>query len=296
MKSFEKIELKANAKVNLSLDIVGLYPDGMHKVETVMHTVNLFDTITVGYYFGQEPKNRIIATANKHFIPTSEKNLAYQAASKVLEDYPVIKEAIHVHIQKRIPVGAGLGGGSSDAAATIRGVNRLLNLGLSHNKMEKYAAQIGSDVPFLLGKGACLATGTGTDIQKIRPLKNISAVLVNPGIFISTKDVYAMYDNCYIPETAHPNTSKIIDAIATDNYEVLTSEMKNVLEIPVFQMYPEIKILKEELIEAGCDTAMMSGSGSTVFGMSRDCQKLNEIKSKYISKGYRAFVVTFIGE
>lgn len=296
MRSFEKIELKANAKVNLSLDIVGFYPDGMHKVETVMHTVNLFDAVTVGFSSNQEQKNKILVTTNKYFIPSGEKNLAYQAACRIMEDYPVIKDSIYIHLQKRIPAGAGLGGGSSDAAATIRGLNSLLKLGLSHDKMKSYAAKIGSDVPFLLEKGACLATGTGTELKKIPPLKKIGAVLVNPGIFVSTKDVYAMYDACSIPDSAHPNTKKIIDAIAMEKYDVMISEMKNVLEIPVFQMHPQIKELKEELLKEGCDAAMMSGSGSTVFGLSRDYEMLEFIKSKYISQGYRAFVVSFVGE
>lgn len=294
MKLFERVELRANAKVNLSLDIIGVRPDGMHEVETVMHMVNLNDLVTFERKNEETGDRRIIITSNRNFIPTGEKNLAYRAAVKVLEDYPNRKDQINIHIQKRIPVGAGLGGGSSDAAATIKGINSLLKLGMSDKRMSECAASIGSDVPFLLGKGACLATGTGTDLKKIASLKNVGAVLVNPGIFVSTKDVYALYDTCDIPEEAHPDTRKLIDAMARNDYDTLIKEMKNVLEIPVFRMYPQIAQLKEELKQGGCDTALMSGSGSTVYGLSENYKLLEKIKSHYIEKGYKAFVVNFI--
>lgn len=294
MKLFERVELKANAKVNLSLDIIGLRPDGMHEVETIMHMVNLSDLITLERKNDETAEKHIGITTNRNYIPTGEKNLAYRAAIRVLEDYPDRKDHINIHIKKRIPVGAGLGGGSTDAATTIKGLNKLLKLGMSDKRMSECAASIGSDVPFLLGKGACLATGTGTELKKIPALKNVGAVLVNPGIYIGTKDVYAMYDSCHIPEDAHPDTRKIIDTIRVDDYETLTREMKNVLEIPVFKMYPQVAQLKEELKQAGCDTAMMSGSGSTVYGVSQNYKLLEKIKSHYIEKGYKAYVVNFI--
>lgn len=294
MKLFERLELRANAKVNLSLDIVGVRPDGMHEVEMVMHMVNLSDLITIEHKNEETGERRINITSNRSYIPTGEKNLAYRAALKVLENYPDRNDRINIHIQKRIPVGAGLGGGSSDAAATIKGLNSLLKLGMTDKQMSEYAASIGSDIPFLLGKGACLATGTGTDLKKIPALKNVGAVLVNPGIFVGTKDVYAMYDSCHIPEDAHPDTRKLVDAMARKDYGTLIKEMKNVLEIPVFKMYPQIAQLKEELKQAGCDTALMSGSGSTVYGLSGNYKLLEKIKSHYIEKGYKAFVVNFI--
>jgi 4-diphosphocytidyl-2-C-methyl-D-erythritol kinase len=295
MKFFEKLKLNAYAKVNISLDITGVFANGMHQVETVMHTINLADVVSIELNTKIKTNRQIFVSSNKYFIPTSEKNLAHQAATVVLNDFPHRKEPIYIHLKKNVPVGAGLVGGSSDAATTIKGINQLLRLGLTHEKMEKYAAKIGSDVPFLLGKGACLATGTGTDLRKIPSINNCSAVLVNPGIFVSTKDVYALYDSCDIPADAHPNTTRIIEAIEQGNYAALVGQLKNVLEIPVFKMHSQIAELKTELIKAGCDTALMSGSGSTVYGLSQDCEKLEAIKKMYIDKGYKAFVVNFIG-
>ena len=295
MKAFEKLQLKAYAKVNISLDITGLLDNGMHQVETIIHTISLADTVLLEVNKKSKPDNKISVSSDKYFIPTNEKNLAYRAASVVLEDFSHITEPIRINIHKVVPVGAGLGGGSGDAAATIRGLNQLLNLGLSGEKMENYASKIGSDVPALLNKGAYLATGTGTQLNKISSLRNCKAVLVNPGVFISTKEVYSLYDTYAIPSDAHPDTAKIVDAMAREDYDCLVGELKNVLEIPVFTRHPRVAELKRELIKLGCDTALMSGSGSTVYGISKDIEKIEDIKKTYINKGYKAFVVDFIG-
>lgn len=292
MKHFSSTVIPAYAKINLSLDILGTLDNGMHRVETVMHTISLTDTISLKVSASGE--NKIVIECKNKTIPLDEKNLVYKAAKLLLDDYPQKMCNIHFHIQKKIPVCAGLGGGSSDAAATIKGLNQAMSLNLSRSKLNDYAKQIGSDVPFLLHKGSCLATGTGTDLTMIKALSGVKAILINPGIFISTKNVYQMYDQCIIPDNSHPDTKSIVSAIETNNYQKLTEEMKNVLEIPVFKMHPEIATIKKQLIDFGCDAALMSGSGSTVYGISRDADLLESISKKFDPNQYKIYIVDLI--
>jgi 4-diphosphocytidyl-2-C-methyl-D-erythritol kinase len=255
-----KIYEKAPAKINLSLDVLRKRDDGYHEVEMVMTMVDLADRLEME----EIPRDTIIISSQAGYIPLDEKNLAFQAAKLVKELYDV-KLGVYIHLDKKIPVSAGLAGGSSDAAATLRGLNRLWKLNLSHDELKKIGAKLGSDVPFCIEGGTAVATGRGELLQPISSPPQCWVILAKPPISVSTSDVYGKFK---VADIVHrPSTAQMLEAIKEQDFRKLCRSMGNVLEQVTIPMHPEVGHLKQCMLRLGADGTLMSGSGPTVFGL-----------------------------
>ena len=254
-----KLMEKAPAKINLALDVLYKRPDQYHEVEMVMTTVDLADRIELE----ERKSNEIKIFSHNRFVPDDERNLAYQAAS-LLKERCRVKQGVSIKIEKNIPVAAGLAGGSSDAAATLRGLNRLWKLGLSLDELAELGAEIGSDVSFCVYGGTAIATGRGEKIEHLSSPPKCWVVLAKPTLGVSTADVYKRLD---LTKAKHPDIKKMIEAIQGSDYQGVCAHMGNVLESVTLSMYPEVLHIKEQMKKFGADAVLMSGSGPTVFGL-----------------------------
>lgn len=264
-----KISVKAPAKINLSLDVLRKREDGYHEVEMIMTTVDLADRIDLVLV----EDDVITVEVSEGYVPSDERNLAYQAAQKLKEKFQV-KKGVNIHITKNIPVAAGLAGGSSDAAATLRGLNQLWDLGLSLEELAMIGAEIGSDVPFCVYGGTALATGRGEKIQLIDSPPPVWVILAKPPIGVSTADVYGRLN---LENIVHCDTNKMIQAIEEKNVAEICANLHNVLEEVTFERHPEVKHIKDQMIKFGADGVLMSGSGPTVFGIVQKESRLHRI-------------------
>lgn len=265
-----KIYEKAPAKINLVLDALRKREDGFHEVEMIMTMVDLADRLEM------EPiaRDQIIISSQVGYIPLDEKNLAFQAAQLIKERYGV-KQGVYIHLDKKIPVAAGLAGGSSDAAATLRGLNRLWNLNISEQELCKLGAELGSDVPFCVTGGTALATGRGELLQPISSPPQCWVVLAKPPINVSTADVYGRFRVNKVER--HPSVKDMIAALDRGSFPEMCHSLGNVLENVTLSLYPEVKQLKDSMIRLGADGVLMSGSGPTVFGLVSKEAKLSRI-------------------
>lgn len=249
----------ARAKINLTLDILGKRADGYHEVEMIMQTLELADIIEL------ETADEIsLKISGNDSLPTDEKNLAYRAVLEV-QKYCAKNFGVAITLTKNIPSAAGLAGGSSDAAAVIRGLNKLYDLNLSIDEMLKIGAEIGSDVPFCIIGGTCLAYGRGENLKRLNDLDIFDVILIKPKGEISTAWAYKTYDEN--PATIHPPNYEIIKLLDEKNYKAAFEKFSNVLEPVAVQKIPEIATYKKFLQDSGAKVAMMSGSGSTVFAL-----------------------------
>ncbi|MDO3412911.1 4-(cytidine 5'-diphospho)-2-C-methyl-D-erythritol kinase [Saccharibacillus sp. CPCC 101409] len=268
---------KAPAKINLMLDVLHKRQDGFHEVEMVMTMVDLADRLTLG----TAEDGRISLTSQSGYIPVDDKNLAVRAA-RLLKQRFGVKQGVRMHLEKRIPVAAGLAGGSSDAAAALRGLNRLWELGLSTAELEEIGAQIGSDVPFCVRGGTALATGRGERLETLPNPPRSWVVLVKPPINVSTADVYGGLKASEIAQ--HPSAQDMHGALESGSFEAMCAGLGNVLEDVTLKLYPEVARIKEAMRSLGADGVLMSGSGPTVFGLVS-----KEEKAKRICNGLRGF-------
>lgn len=260
----ESIRLKARAKINLGLDVVGRRENGYHDVRMIMQTVGIYDRLIVTRI--EEEEVRI--HTNLGFLPVNENNLIYKAFILMKETYD-LKGGIEVDLKKFIPVSAGMAGGSTDAASTLFAINKLFYLGLNLKKLMELGVKLGADVPYCLLRGTALAEGIGEELTSLKPMPDCYIVIAKPPISVSTKLVYEKLDSDEV-EIKHPDIDKIIKGLeAGDIYEV-ASNMGNVLEQVTIPMYPVIDTIKNDILECGALNAMMSGSGPTVFGIFED--------------------------
>ncbi|MGO4271488.1 4-(cytidine 5'-diphospho)-2-C-methyl-D-erythritol kinase [Paenibacillus sp. TAF58] len=273
MKIFEK----APAKINLSLDVLHKRSDGYHEVEMVMTMVDLADRIEM-----QElSRDTIIISSQAGYIPLDEKNLAFQAARLIKDRYDV-KQGVYIHLDKQIPVAAGLAGGSSDAAATLRGLNRLWNLNIPMEELQVLGAELGSDVPFCVSGGTAVARGRGEKLESIVSPPQCWVILAKPPINVSTSEIYGKLNAREIKN--HPSTEGVLNAIREKRFDQLCGSLGNVLEEVTLDLYPEVRHLKECMQRLGADGVLMSGSGPTVFGLVS-----KEAKVPRIYNGLRGF-------
>jgi len=271
------LTLKAHAKLNLTLDILGKRDDGYHDIESVEQQISLHDVISV------EPSDDMIIKCDSKDIPKDSSNLCWKAAELIKNQFN-INDNVKITIKKNIPVGAGLGGGSSDAAATLKALNTLWELGLSQDVLVNAAAKTGMDVPFSILGGTCLATQRGDIVKKIKPLPELSCIIVFPGFSVPTKDAYASLD---YDKTGKKNaTRNLINQINNNDKNQIINSLHNDFEYTVLQQYPEIKNIKELLKDAGANNPAMTGSGSAVFCLEDDKNKANSIY-KQIHKTYK---------
>ncbi|NBI30804.1 4-(cytidine 5'-diphospho)-2-C-methyl-D-erythritol kinase [Chengkuizengella marina] len=272
-----KIYEKAPAKINLSLDVLRKREDGYHEVEMIMTMVDLADRLEMS----ELSRDTIIITSQAGYIPLDEKNLAFQAARLIKEKFDV-KKGVYIHLDKKIPVSAGLAGGSSDAAATLRGLNRLWELNIPLNDLKKLAEELGSDVPFCIEGGTAIARGRGEILEKISSPPQCWVILAKPPINVSTPDVYRRLDVNKINK--HPSTEVLKNAIENKDFQQICHSLGNVLEEVTIPMYPQINQLKEVMLRLGAEGVLMSGSGPTVFGL---VSKQSKVKKIY--NGLRGF-------
>lgn len=255
-----KMYEKAPAKINLMLDVLRKRADGFHEVEMIMTMVDLADRLE----FSELKRDSIIISSQAGYIPLDEKNLAFQAARLIKDRYNV-RSGVHIHLDKRIPVAAGLAGGSSDAAATLRGLNRLWRLNIPAQELRELGAELGSDVPFCVTGGTALATGRG---EKLTPIPNPPqcwVILAKPPINVSTAEVYGRVRANQIE--VHPSASQMQAAIEAGDFGAVCTGLGNVLEDVTLKLHPEVQQLKEAMVKLGADGVLMSGSGPTVFGL-----------------------------
>ncbi len=256
------LKIKCPAKVNLSLDVVSRREDGYHNLETIMHTIKLWDVLNIS--FERAKNTRITLSTNRGFLSTDDKNLCAKAARMFLEDSEICAN-VAIHITKNIPVGAGLGGGSSDAAGTLLALSRLTDNPLSATQLTAMAKEIGADVPFFLYGGCMLATGIGEILSPLPKLSGATILIAKPRYGISTPSVYKSL--VLNEKTPHPDTKSVIEAINTNDLKLLASSAGNVLETAVCDKYPEINQYKNIMKSCGAAYSLMSGSGSSVFGV-----------------------------
>ncbi len=256
----DEISLKALAKINLGLDVLGKREDGYHDVRMIMQTIHLYDRVEIK----KTRSPHIHVETNLYYLPVNEDNLVYRAA-KLMKDEFQIKEGVRIVLQKFIPVAAGLAGGSSDAAAVLVGMNRIFNLGLKQNKLMELGLKIGADVPFCIMRGTALAEGIGEKLTALPPMPKCPVLIAKPGISVSTKTVYEglkLYDGM-----EHPDIDGVMESIQKKDLKGVASHMGNILESVTIPMYPVINDIKKLMMENGALNAMMSGSGPTVFGL-----------------------------
>ncbi|MFC5714450.1 4-(cytidine 5'-diphospho)-2-C-methyl-D-erythritol kinase [Thalassorhabdus alkalitolerans] len=254
-----KLSVKAPAKINLSLDVLNKREDGYHEVKMVMTQVDLADRVELQSQEG----TKITVEMSSGLVPTDNRNLAYQAAA-LLQKRFTVNQGVSIYIKKNIPVAAGLAGGSSDAAAVLKGLNILWDLHLSKEELADLGAEIGSDVSFCVYGGTALATGRGEIIQPLSSPPPCWVILAKPPIGVSTADVYRRLSI----DQSKPNCSDIMKrAIEEHDYKKICDMLSNDLEDVTLKMHPEVKQIKKRMEKSGVDAALMSGSGPTVFGL-----------------------------
>ena len=269
------ITVSANAKINLFLDITGKREDGYHTISSVMHTLDLKDSIDLSF----NKTGKIEIKASHPFIPTDERNIAYKAAAKFLSEINT-NQGVSVNITKRIPVGGGLGGSSTDGAAVLTGLNYLFGKPFSEDELLSMGAALSADMPFCMKKGAALCEGIGEIMTPLPTFSCCYAAIINPRFSLNTKMMYGLYDS--EEEQVHPSPGKMIEALKSNSVKDASKALFNAFELPAGNLRPAILRFKERLLAEGAMGALMSGSGSCVYGLFESmspcvalCEKLN---------------------
>ena len=273
------MRLYANAKINLSLDVTGRRPDGYHEVSMIMQSVDLSDILDIEKNSG----DLIILTCDNNDLACDGSNLIIRAA-KALQDYVGAHDGLKIHLSKRIPMAAGIAGGSADAAAALVGVNNLCGYSLSIPELQKIGAGIGADIPFCIQGGTCRAEGIGEILTKISPMPDCHIVLIKPPFDVSTKYVYEHLDALDLATLDHPNTDAMQNFITDGDVLKVAANIGNILESVTVAGYPEISDIKNSLSAFGADGVLMSGSGPTVYGIFADEEKAKAAKDKMSSR------------
>jgi 4-diphosphocytidyl-2-C-methyl-D-erythritol kinase len=259
------VKIRTPAKINLRLRLVGKRKDGYHLLDTIMVPVSLYDELEItkakGDKRARSSSRNLSVTCDDPSVPQGGKNLVYQAASLLMQKSG-IDTRVRIHIRKRIPVGAGLGGGSSDAAATLVGLNRLLGLKLSTKALEKLALSLGADVPFFIQARPVRARGIGDRLSVLKKLPHLWAIILYPKFPVSTAWVYRKLRGKLTKPSANTSINSLLGSA-----EGVRKLLVNDLETVTMPRFPQIKVLKSRLIQEGAIGALMSGSGSSVFGI-----------------------------
>lgn len=263
-----KIYFPARAKINLSLDVLSKRPDGYHEVEMVMQSIELADMLT----FTSSKGSEIIFTCSHPKVPLDDSNIIIKAVNRIKEETGTNK-GVSIHLEKRIPVAAGLAGGSTDAAATLLTLNTLWGLDLSREKLLEIGAELGADIPFCMKGGTCLAQGKGEILTPLSSLRPWWVLLVVFPISVSTAEIYGNFRLEGLE--GRPDTSSVIRALEKGDLPALKMSCANVLESVTLERYTEIAKKKKELLDKGFSGTLMTGSGPTLFYLS---SKRNEVE------------------
>ncbi len=277
----EYVKLNALAKINIGLDVLGRRENGYHDVRMIMQTIYLYDDVTLT----RVKEKGISLATNLYYLPTNENNIAYKAAKLLMDEFQ-IEEGVEIQIKKRIPVAAGLAGGSANAAAVLYGMNRLFHLKLSTKELMERGVKLGADVPYCIMRGTVLAEGIGEKLTPLKAFPKCYILIAKPGISVSTKTVYDKLDSKEIVE--HPNIEQLLAGIEVGDLDTITAHMGNVLELVTQEDYPIIGEIKEVMTKFGAKKAMMSGSGPTVFGIFTERRQaksaMHELKEAGLAK------------
>ena len=257
---------RAYAKINLCLDVVGRRDDGYHELKMIMVPIDFYDILEMN------PAYETSLSLNRNYLPVNEKNTIIKAIRVMQEEYGFTEE-FECILTKHIPTRAGLAGGSADAAAAIRMINRMLRLNLSMDEMIEIGRRVGADVPFCIMNRPALVEGIGEKIMPFRCHPDFDILLVKPRKGVSTKEAFDIVDNS---ENEHPDCMKLMNALIMNDYEGVVTTLGNSLEPAAVQLVREIRTVKNRLTEMGFDGVLMSGSGSTVFGITKNSNLLNE--------------------
>ena len=253
------MRLRAYAKINLGLDILGKRSDGYHEVKMIMQTIQMYDLLEIK----KKKTSGISLTSNVPYVPTDERNLAYKAAKLLMDEFKV-QEGLSIKLEKFIPVAAGMAGGSSDAAAAMIGVNRLFQLGLTDRELMERSVQIGADVPYCIMRGTALAEGIGERLTSLPALPRCYVLIGKPSVSVSTKMAYESLDLTSV--SVHPDIDGMIRDIQAGDLTGIVSRMGNVFEPGIQKRYPVIGDIRR----------LMSGSGPTVFGIFQDAAQMEK--------------------
>lgn len=282
------ITVRAPAKINLILRVLGRRVDGFHNLWSVMQTVGLEDDIAIRL---SQNRADLRLQCNDSSLSTDQTNLVIRAAAAVLQRCERTL-GLEIVLTKRIPMGAGLGGGSSDAAATIIGLNRLLNLGWSAGEMVEVGQALGSDVPFFFFAPSAVVTGRGEHVTSVRIKGNRWIVLVNPGFSVETKWAYQELSSTWTQVPALSHHQAVLDWEREISWDQIVHAAENDFEAPVFAAHPDLRAIKRDLVTQGADVALLSGSGATVFGVFRDEARAKHAHAHFQQRPqYRVFVV-----
>ena len=265
------MKIRAYAKINLALDVVKRREDGFHDLEMIMAPIFLHDLVLVDVI-----DEGIEITTNNRIIPTDERNIVYKVAALMIERFQ-LKKGVRIQIYKHIPMQAGLAGGSADGAAVLRAMNRLFHLNLSMETLAQIGDEVGSDIPFCIYQQFAFVTGKGEGLDFFEASPDYAILLVKPKKGVSTK---LAFQKLHINQCDHPNCRQMRFAMENGDDQTMVSCLGNSLEEPSFKLVPEIQTIKEKLIALGFDGALMSGSGSCVFALTKD--------PKILQKGYEA--------
>lgn len=285
---FPSIELLSPAKVNLRLEVLEKRPDGYHEIRGLVQRISLSDKLRISL---KENEGISVTTDSPH-LPIGEENLAYRAASSLLEAAQM-RAGIGLHIQKEIPISSGLGGGSSNAATILMGLNRILKLNFSKEQLMEIGTRIGADVPFFILEGTAIATGIGEKLQPVEIRRSIWLVLVNPSWEVSTRWAYEGLNFKLTKRSIHITLPAFFHDIGH-----VASILHNDLETVTIAAYPEIDGIKRELVSHGAAGSLMTGSGPTVFGLfpqKRDAQgAYRRLKAQYAERGWGVYLAKTI--
>ena len=275
------LTLTAAAKVNLALEILGKRPDGYHELATVFQAVDLADRLVL------EEADELTMTTTSGELPVDSSNLALRAAT-ALREAAKVNRGVRLHLDKRIPVAAGLGGGSTDAAAVLLGLDRLWNLRWPRRRLAEVAKTLGMDVPYFLGGGVAVGTGRGEELAKAAGMP-LALVLVNPGRPLSTAAVYgrvtpAMYSRGGM-------TDRMVEALRSRKPAKVAASLYNGLEAAAAGVCPELARMKAALLAAGALGTLMSGSGPTVFGVARSFEQARQIRARLSRASWSCWAV-----
>ncbi|MCM1182466.1 MAG: 4-(cytidine 5'-diphospho)-2-C-methyl-D-erythritol kinase [Roseburia sp.] len=292
----EKLEWKARAKVNLGLDVCRRLENGYHEVRMVMQSVDIYDELE--FRLRRDP-DIILSVDSRYDLGDLSSNLIFRAAKRMKEYYG-IKGGIEIHLKKRIPVAAGMAGGSTDAAATMLAMNRMFELGQSREQLMELALRLGADIPFCILGGTALAEGIGEKLRTLPAPPRCVVVVVKPPIMVSTKWVYETLRVDRL--TRHPDIDGMVAALEAGSLSGLAGRMENVMETVTERKYPIIADIKGMLRENGALNAVMSGSGPSIFGVFEEEEQAKEAY-EYLKKnlktgrnGSRIFVTSFYNE
>lgn len=279
----DSIWINAPAKINIGLDVLRRREDGYHEVKMIMQSIRLFDRLTLT----KTSEPGIHLHTNLRFLPANEDNLVYRSAKLLMDEFG-IEEGLDIQLDKRIPVAAGMAGGSTDAASCMLAMNDLYELGLSKKKLMKRGVTLGADIPYCILKGTALSEGIGEKLSTIPKTPDCYILIAKPGFHVSTKFVYT---NLVLDEnTKHPDIDSMIDAMRKNDLKDLCSHIGNILETVTIPVHPEIAKIKECMLENGALGSLMSGSGPTVFGIFDDLDKAAFAKEKCRDLPYKCFV------